>query len=136
MKRSTLFAFALFSALAVGPAQAQQAAPQVTGKQGYVTLKSDTKFGDTVLKRGTYLIQHEMTNGRHVLTFWQLGDPSLAQEYSDQAFIGAPVSEPCSLETLSGRVKHTEVETVPDGTLGRIEKVEIKGETVAHTFGS
>jgi hypothetical protein len=135
MKRSIFFAFALFTALAVGPAYAQQTSPLIMGKQGYVTLKADTKFGDTVLKRGTYLVQHETSNGRHVLTFWQMGDPSLAQEYSDQAFVGEPVSVPCSLETLGGRVKHTEVETVPDGALSRVEKVEIKGETVAHAFG-
>lgn len=136
MKRSAFFTFALFTALAVGPAYAQQTSPVITGKQGYVTLKADTKFGDAVLKPGTYLIQHEASSGRHVLTFWRMGDPSLAQEYSDQAFIGAPVSVPCTMERLNARVKHTEVETVPDGTLSRVEKVEIKGETVAHAFGS
>lgn len=136
MKRSVITAFALFAALSVGPAYAQEASPLITGKQGYVTLKSDTKFGGTVLKRGSYLIQHQISNGRHVLTFWQMGDPSLAQEYSDQAFVGEPVSVPCSLETLNGRVKHTGVETVSDGTLSRLQKVEIKGETVGHAFGS
>ncbi len=137
MNRSHFFAMALFAAsLAAGPVLAQQNPALITGKQGYVTLKKDTKFGDTVLKSGTYLVQHEMNGGKHVLTFWQMGDPSLAQEYSDLAFVGEPVSVPCELETLSGRVKHTVVATIPDGTLSRIEKVEIKGETVAHAFGS
>ncbi len=46
----------------------------------------------------------------------------------------SPVSVPRELERLPARVKHTVVATVQDGTVSRIEKVEIKGENVAHTF--
>jgi hypothetical protein len=52
MKSGHFFALALFAAMAVVPAFAQQDPTLITGKQGYVTLKSDTKFGDTVLKPG------------------------------------------------------------------------------------
>lgn len=136
MKRSPFVVLGLFAALAVGSAYAQQDPTLITGKQGYVTLKADTKFGDTVLKAGTYIVQHEMQGKTHVLTFLQLGDPNLALQYSDLAFVGEPVSMPCNLEPLSARVKHTQVTTVADGKISRIEKVEIKGENVAHTFGS
>ena len=132
MKSAHFLAVALFAAMAVGPAFAQQDPTLTTGKQDYLTLKTGTKFGDTVLKPGIYLVQHEMSGGRHVLTFWQMGDPSLALQYSDRAFVGEPVSVPCQLETLPARVKHTGVTTSDDNKLARVVKVEIKGENVVH----
>lgn len=153
MKRSILIALALLAVLAAVPALAQQnpsnthsfavtstttapSAPsvQIVGKQGWVTLKSDTKFGDAVLKPGTYYVEHEMSGLSHVFTFQQVGDPDLALQYSDESLIGRPVSVPCNLETLPARVKHTKLITVPDGTLTRVVEIEIKGENVAHTF--
>jgi len=132
MKSGHFFAVALLAAMAIGPAVAQQDPTLITGKQGYVTLKTNTNFGDTVLKPGIYLVQHEMSGGRHVLTFWQMGDPSLALQYSDLAFVGEPVSVPCRLESLPARVKHTDVTTSHDDKLVRVVKVEIKGENVVH----
>jgi len=132
MKSAHFLAVALFAAMAVGPAFAQQDPTLTTGKQDYLTLKTGTKFGDTVLKPGIYLVQHEMSGGRHVLTFWQMGDPSLAFQYSDRAFVGEPVSVACQLETLPARVKHTGVTTSDDNKLARVVKVEIKGENVVH----
>jgi hypothetical protein len=132
MNRSHFFALPLFTALTAGTVFAQQDPMQVTGKQGFVTLKADTKVGDAVLKPGTYIVEHEMTGKTHVLTFWKMGDPSLAQEYSDEALVGEPVSVACKLESLPSRVKHTEVATAQDDKLARVVKVEIKGENVAH----
>ncbi len=134
MNRSHFIALALFAALTAGAVFAQPNPMELTGKQGFVTLKADTRFGNMVLKPGIYLIQHEMTRGTHVVTFWEMGDPNLALQYSDEAFVGDPVSVPCKLETLPARVKHTEVTTTHDGTLARVVKVEIKGENVAHEF--
>ena len=132
MKSAHFLALALFAAMAVGPAFAQQDPTLINGKQGYVTLKTDTKFGDTVLKPGIYLVQHEMSGGRHVLTFWQKGDPNLAQEYSDLAFVGEPVSVPCRLDMLPARVKHTGITTSDDDKLVSVVKVEIRGENIVH----
>jgi hypothetical protein len=73
-----------------------------------------------------------MSGGRHVLTFWQMGDPNLAQEYSDLAFVSEPVSVPCRLESLPARVKHTDVTTSHGDKIARVVKVEIKGENVVH----
>jgi hypothetical protein len=98
MNRSHFLALGLFLALAAASAFAQQNPALITGKQGFLRLKADIKFGDTVLKPGTYIVQHEIQGGRHVLTFWQMGDPSLAQEYSDEALVGEPVGVPCNLE--------------------------------------
>ncbi|HZC22879.1 MAG TPA: hypothetical protein VE866_06035 [Candidatus Binatia bacterium] len=91
-------------------------------------------MANSVLKPGTYYIEHEMNGGTHVFTFQQVGDPDLALQYSDESLVGQPVSVPCNLETLSARVKHTKLTTVPDGTLSRVVKIEIKGENVTHTF--
>ena len=152
MKRSILIHLALLGALSAAPAFAQQnpsdnpllpavtapvsSAPsaQITGKQGWITLKSPTEFGDTVLKPGTYYVEHEIQGSGHVLTFQQVGDPDLALQNSDQSLVGQPVSAPCHLETLSARVKHTKLTTVPDGALSRVLSIQIKGENVAHTF--
>jgi hypothetical protein len=156
MKRSILVQMALLGALAAVPAFAQAGtssaaltdfqypsgdtatAPMpsapITGKQASVTLKSTTEFGKTVLKPGTYYVEHEIRGSGHVFTFWQAGDPNLALQYSDESLIGQPVSVPCQLEALSGRVKHTKLTMVPDGALSRVVKIEIKGEDVAHTF--
>jgi hypothetical protein len=61
MKSGHFFAVALFAAMAVGPAFAQQDPTLITGKQGYVILKTDTKFGDTILKPGIYLVENEIS---------------------------------------------------------------------------
>lgn len=108
----------------------------VVGKQGFVTLKADTDFGKTILKPGNYIVYYDATDGAHVLTFWRMGDPMLALQYSDEALVGKPVSVPCKLERLGARAKHTEVITASSGAISRIEKVEIKGENVAHTFAA
>ena len=153
MKRAILIALALFAVQAAVPVLAQQnpsdnpllaasgtaTAPsasslRIVGKQGWVTLKADTKFGDTVLNPGTYYVEHEIKSGTHVLTFQQVGDPDLALQYSDESLIGQPVSVPCNLETLPARVTHTKLITVPDGALSRVVKIEIKGENVDHSF--
>ena len=73
-----------------------------------------------------------MSGGRHVLTFWQKGDPNLAQEYSDLAFVGEPVSVPCRLDMLPARVKHTGITTSDDDKLVSVVKVEIRGENIVH----
>lgn len=152
MNRPILFALALFSILTVGNALAQQnpsdnpllpdaavtappaPAAEITGKQGWITLKSDTRFGNTVLKPGTYYVQHQMIAGSHELSFQQMGDPDLALQYSDEGTVGEPVSARCQIENLSARVKRTTIATVPDGTGRRTIKIEIKGENVAHTL--
>lgn len=136
MRKNLIWMALAVATVVAAPSAGVFAAPHsntpVIGKQGWVTIKSATKFGDTVLKPGTYSIEHERVGGTHVVTLQQLGDPSLALQYSDQTFIGQPVSVPCELETLPARAKKTVVTIVPDGTGQRITKIEIKGENVAH----
>lgn len=113
---------------------ASQSATKI-GKQGDIYMSRVTKIGDLTLKPGHYEIQHETANGtQHAFSFQQLGDPDLALQYSDEATIGEPAMVSCTLETLTARVKHTRVTTVPDGNERRITRVEIKGENVAHVF--
>jgi hypothetical protein len=123
---------ALFAAMALGPAFAQQDPTLITGKTGLRDLTGRHQVRRDRAEAGIYLVQHEMSGGRHVLTFWQMGDPNLAHGYSDLAFVGEPVSVPCRLETLPARVKHTDVTTSDDNKLARVVKVEIKGENVVH----
>ena len=136
MRKNLIWISLALTTAAVAPSAGVFAASNsnklVIGKQGWVTIKSATKFGGTVLKPGTYSIEHERVGGTHLVTLQQLGDPNLALQYSDQAFVGQPVSVPCELETLPARVKKTVVTIVPDGTGQRITKIEIKGENVAH----
>ncbi len=138
MRKNLLRIALAVTTVAIAPSVGVFAAPNsntpVIGKQGWVTIRSATKFGDTVLKPGTYSIEHERVGGTHLVTLQQLGDPNLALQYSDQAFVSQPVSAPCELEKLPGRAKKTVVTVVPDGTGQRITKIEIKGETVAHEF--
>lgn len=149
MKPSILFALILATALAAITAFAQQnpsdnplpstaaavpTAPdvQVVGKQGWITLKADTKFGDKLLKAGVYYLQHEVRAGSHGVTFQKVGDPDLALQYSDKGTDGPPVTAQCHLENLPTKAKRTTIGTVPEGTMRRIAKIEIKGENVAH----
>jgi hypothetical protein len=151
MKRSILFALISVTVVTAITAVAQQnpsdnpllstaatapATPdvRVVGKQGWITLKADTKFGDTLLKAGVYYVQHEVSAGSHGVAFQRVGDPVLALQYSDEGTVGPPVTAQCRLESLPARVKRTTITTVPDGIMHRIAKIEIKGENVAHIF--
>lgn len=139
MRKNSLFLtlIAIAGALLLNAALAFAASQSATkiGKQGDIWLSRETKIGDLTLKAGHYQVQHETANGaQHVLSFQQLGDPDLALQNSDMAFVGEPAVVSCTLETLDARAKHTRVTTVPDGNERRITRVEIKGETVAHVF--
>ena len=138
MRKNLLWTALAVATVAVVPDAGVFAAPNrngpVVGKQGWITIKTTTKFGDALLKPSTYSIQHEAVGRTHVVTAQQLGDPDLALQYSDRAFVGQPVSVPCQMETLPARAKKTVVTVVPDGDGQRIARVEIKGENVVHEF--
>jgi hypothetical protein len=107
---------------------------QIVGKQGWITIKSDTTVGDQVLTPGVYYFSHEALGNDHYVSFQKVGDPGLALQYSDEGTIGPPVRVECRMEPLSSRVKETVATTVRNGAEQRITGVEIKGENVAHEF--
>ncbi len=55
-----------------------------------------------------------------------MGDPDLALQYSDEGTAGPPVTTQCRLESLAAGVKRTTITTVPDGSMRRVAKIEIK----------
>lgn len=107
---------------------------QIVGKQGWITLKSETKVGDHALPAGIYYFSHEVRDGSHFMAFQQVGDPDIALQYSDEGTVGPVIRVECRMETLPARVKKTDATSVPDGTERRITRIEIKGENVAHEF--
>jgi hypothetical protein len=103
------------------------------GKQGTVSLSTDTKFGDTVLKPGEYVVQHAVEGEGHIFTFVNVATYTSTQAENPSS-TGNAYAAKCSIEPLQAKVRRTTVTTVPDGAGRRITRIEIKGETVAHVF--
>ena len=105
------------------------------GKKGDITFTTETKIGDLTLKPGRYFFQHRVQGDEHFVHFTEVGKPDL-EHYSGSG--GEPMAHPgevkCRLEPLSKKVYATTIWTEDDGGVGRITRIEVGGENVAHVF--
>ena len=102
------------------------------GQEGFFTLKTETKFGDTVLKPGNYQLQHVIDGQGHSFTFVDVD--AFRASLSGQNPAATIYAVKCGIEPLKSKVQKTAVTIAPDGGVPRITKIEIKGENVAHTI--
>jgi hypothetical protein len=134
-KNGLLLAAAVLTVLTIANVDAiANPGVRIVGKQGWITIKSETKVGTQVLTPGEYYFSHEALGKNHYVSFQRVGDAGLAVEYSDEATVGPPIRVACRMETLPDTVKKTLSTAVSDGPEQRITRIEIKGENVSHEF--
>lgn len=105
---------------------------QITGRSGWVTLRTSVRLDGVTLKPGSYLVEDETKGAEDRVRFSRSGDPGLALEYSDKAFEGEPVVASCVPQTVATVLKKTRIVTAADGTTKHAFQLEIKGENVVH----
>lgn len=101
------------------------------GKKGEISLSSDTKVGDLILKAGMYRIEHKLNGSDHVLHFSELtrGTPYTVSGGVPKAH---PGEVPCELEPLGSKVRYTKILIDKKDGMDRLVRAEIGGENVAH----
>ncbi len=93
-------------------------------EEGSVTFKAQTAVGEWLLDPGTYRFQHVVEGEEHFVRFGT-SDPQSAE--------AARVK--CGLEPLRKPAKKTQVYVTWYGSrIGRVERIEVRGESVRHVF--
>ena len=110
------------------------------GKRDDITVTSITKVGGVTLQPGHYILQHRASGGTHAMYFISFipygGEPGRTHTYYPYNPLAdaRAIHQECKMETLQSPVRHTRVYVTDDNGVKRITRLEIKGETVAHTF--
>lgn len=92
------------------------------GKKGDIHLIAQTKLGDTVLKAGTYKVQHTIEGQDHVVVFKGTDGKEVARLK-------------CKLEPLNKKAAYTAV-TISTNAAGEkeITQIQVSGEDAKHIF--
>ena len=104
------------------------------GKNGEMTLDTETKVGDLTLKPGRYRFQHRVEGADHFVHFteWTKQSPYRPNE------TGTPKAHPgevrCRLEPLTKKVSQTKLSLQKEDGGYRLVRVEVAGEKAAHLF--
>ena len=98
-------------------------------EKGEVKIDSDMLFGERILKKGTYLVEHRSEDKLHVFAFTRIERPPK----------GAPAVLPEKIEVTSTvipteRIRSSAVHTEHDHdkNIYRVTKIEIAGENLEH----
>ena len=92
------------------------------GKNGQVTLDTDLWFGDVVLKKGRYTLQHRIEGADHIFVFLDAKRGQQITIHSKRVFPGDGTSESMihAKEEKDRRV--------------HVTKIELASENMDHTF--
>jgi hypothetical protein len=101
--------------------------------QAEVKFSSDTRVGDSLLKRGKYRLKHVVEGEDHFIAFTRIDQPG---KQADSATVPQEALRArCRLEPLGKPAKQTEfymtVSVRGDRT---IERLQVQGENVKHVF--
>jgi hypothetical protein len=97
------------------------------GKKATITLSTSHKFGGFTLKLGDYQFQHHVNDGGdHFMYFTVL-------KGRRHATLGGVR---CQVEPLPAIANETSVTTTSEAGVGRITRIVIRGENVAHVFST
>jgi hypothetical protein len=116
------------------PALAQHEDMVRIGKKGVIPFDTPVRVGDTLLKPGSYQIQHVMEGQDHVIVFKKMLDPS-------PGYGPATASEKettrmkCRVEPLGEKAKYGLIRFGKNAAGEKtVEEVQILGENVKHVF--
>ena len=133
--RSLSIAIILVLVAVSGAAAANGAKKVKVGKTGLITLKAPTNIGAFTLAPGRYLVQHRVVGSDHRIHFTLLKENLSPWARSRSGTMEVPDEVSCRLEAMNNkRARHTIVFTEQEGDSRRINRIEIKGEDVAHVF--
>ena len=116
------------------------------GQKGDVTLTTETMIGDISLKPGRYYMEHRVEGSLrprrvegHYIHFTEVtAEEHQRRKAVRDAISGHVISHPgeieCQVEALKKPASKTTIYTIMDGAVPRITRIEIAGESVAHTF--
>lgn len=105
------------------------------GKKGDFMFQQEMKVGDVTLPPGHYRFQHRVDGSEHYVQFTEMKGMHGASGYEQPPSRLEDVGEiKCRVEPLDGKVKATTIRWTKVGEGGRINRIEVKGETVAHVF--
>lgn len=121
----------LFGVIAL-PLMAQKSDLVRIGKQGSVSFDSDVRVGDTLLKKGEYIIQHQVEGADHVFVFkrairrYNYPEPEPGKEIARVK---------CKVEPLGEKSPHSGLRYGTNAAGEKtVEEIHIQGETVKHIF--
>ena len=124
------------AAQASAPEKAEQALK--VGKKGDVEFRVQTVVGELKLNPGRYQLQHRVDGNAHFVHFTEISKglpPGHARVgYGRDAPIAHPGEVQCRLEPLDKKASKTTIYMVQEGEAGRLTRVLVAGENVAHVF--
>lgn len=132
--RSLSLAIILVLVVVTGAAAAHGTKKVKVGKTGTITLKAPTNIGGFTLPPGRYLVQHRVAGSDHRIQFTLLKENLSAWARSRSGTVEIPDEVSCRLEAMNKTARQTIVFTEQVGDSRRINRIEIKGEDVAHLF--
>lgn len=105
------------------------------GKKGDFMFYQEMRVGDVTLPPGHYRFQHRVDGSEHYVQFTAM------KGMHDGTTVERPPSRledvgeiKCRVEPVDSKVKATTIRWTKTGEAGRINRIEVKGETVAHVF--
>jgi len=108
------------------------------GKQDDFMFHQEMKVGDATIPPGHYRFQHRTDGSEHYVKFVVMKGMNIGTSpgrHDRRALSLEDVGEvKCRVEPLDGEVKATTIRWTKVGDAGRINRIEVKGETVAHIF--
>lgn len=107
------------------------------GKSDDVSFSEDVRVGETLLKPGTYRVQHRVAGGEHFVHFEALATttPSAHKTATGTAIPAGGVGDvKCRLEPLAARAQATSLHLSNEDGSQRLTKLLVRGENVAHVF--
>lgn len=138
MRTKNRFATSAMLILLVGlfslPALAQHEEMVRIGKKGVVPFDTPVWVGDTLLKPGSYQIQHVMEGQDHVIVFTKMSHAG-ARPGGESVPTKEVTRLKCRIEPLGEKAKHGGMRFGTNAAGEKtLEEVHIKGENVKHLF--
>lgn len=105
------------------------------GKKGDFMFQHEMKVGDVTLPPGHYRFQHRADGSEHYVQFTAMKGMHSGSGVERPPLSLEDIGEiKCRVESLDSKVKATTIRWTKASEGGRINRIEVKGETVAHVF--
>lgn len=102
------------------------------GKQGAISFDSDVRIGGALLKKGEYIIQHQVEGDDHVFVF-KRG----IRRYTEVTPGKEVARVKCKVEPLGEKAPHSGLRYGTNAAGEKtVEEIHIKGEAVKHVFST
>ncbi len=107
----------------------------VVGKKGEILISQPTRFGDVLLPKGHYRMEHRVVGTDHFLHFAELKMRSGQHMTSSAMDVKHAFPDvKCQTEALTSKVRDTAIHSKFENGEHVVTRVEIRGENVAHVF--